>query len=1130
MTYIARLLTWLICSTLFIFQLTGCSGGGSRGNPGPETVSIKGVAQAGPIDGKVTIYELDANGNKVMPPLGTQEDVKDGVFNISVPKGDHPIIIAASGTYKDEATGAIVDMKGQELTQIVADTQQSSDVPVTPTTTFVADMVQEKIRKGELLRMDAKGAIEESSQKVAQLFGVDPDTIKAVPKPPTQMDSLSNEGKAALLLTVISQAMKDGKLTPDKGVNPIEAIKSFSSALAQKSEENKKISGDDFQTDPKLENFGNQWSTKLKEARDSVIRSVNLELPSGWSTPKADLGNINYPPVARGDFLKVIDTIPVGKLTASDPNGDVLFFFIVNQPKSGEIEFTNENQGTFIYRAWSTTFGNDYFTFSVTDGSYVSEPVRIDLLRVPNNGVYLSKCYRSGLEISDLISGTGYCDGDQVFYIEGFGYPGLDRLGTGISGERYFSNGTLGTGLYNGKWYINGFLGTGLSDGKFYSNGSLGTGIFDEIFYENGLPGTGLFSGKYYVSGFLGSELFNNEYYQNGSLGTGLFQGFFYKDGKLGTGSFNGIYYANGKPGTGLFENIFFKDGIRGNGFFEDKYYLNGELLTGFSPSQTYYDTMGTRNFFYRDGVLGTGIYLEKCYSLGRLVTGLCENKFYKFGELGTGLFGGLFYKDGILGTALFQGKKYVNGHLQDTYPNPLRVTPDKVSFLGGDEISLEGNRFDTAASVKICGLTSKVVAAAENILKVEVPAYGQGEARCTIEISNPDGQIGILDSTLSLVTQREVNQTGAPLNRSVGFSGIWTGTHMIIWGGCSGGSSGEWTCHNTGSSFNPKNNTWTSINQEGAPSARGGHSAVWTGTEMLVWGGTDYINTMADGALYNPATDTWRTIQPSTIPRTGHRAFWTGTEMIVLYGTVPSKFVYERVECGPNCSAVVYRYPERELGQRFNLSTGTWTDLPTANAPRGGLDAVWAERQIVAWENTWDGLQGTIFDPQLNTWTKLPRPSPAIPRTKDFSIVWTGKEIVLFGGLIDSEQGGAFSRATAQVRRYDMTKNTWSSEEFVGIDGNDPRGQGIHGHKALWIGKEMVVLGSEFFGGKVFYYNPSATYLGLQRYYNQAIPAKSGFVALWTGREVIVWGGPVKNSWGETVSENAGAIIYPKN
>jgi hypothetical protein len=48
---------------------------------------------------------------------------------------------------------------------------------------------------------------------------------------------------------------------------------------------------------------------------------------------------------------------------------------------------------------------------------------------------------------------------------------------------------------------------------------------------------------------------------------------------------------------------------------------------------------------------------------------------------------------------------------------------------------------------------------------------------------------------------------------------------------------------------------TWTATSTTNAPDGRDGHTAVWTGSEMIVWGGYNgtYFNT---GGRYNPGTD----------------------------------------------------------------------------------------------------------------------------------------------------------------------------------------------------------------------------------------------------------------------------------
>ena len=44
----------------------------------------------------------------------------------------------------------------------------------------------------------------------------------------------------------------------------------------------------------------------------------------------------------------------------------------------------------------------------------------------------------------------------------------------------------------------------------------------------------------------------------------------------------------------------------------------------------------------------------------------------------------------------------------------------------------------------------------------------------------------------------------------------------------------------NTGARYNPSTNAWTAIPTAGAPAGRDAHVAVWTGSQMIVWGGVD--------------------------------------------------------------------------------------------------------------------------------------------------------------------------------------------------------------------------------------------------------------------------------------------------
>ena len=110
--------------------------------------------------------------------------------------------------------------------------------------------------------------------------------------------------------------------------------------------------------------------------------------------------------------------------------------------------------------------------------------------------------------------------------------------------------------------------------------------------------------------------------------------------------------------------------------------------------------------------------------------------------------------------------------------------------------------------------------------------------------------------------------QAGAPTARHL-HTAVWTGSEMIIWGGGSGS-----TIFNTGGRYNPLNNTWTATSTTAAPGARSSHTAVWTGTEMIVWGGSGLTSPwIRTGGRYNPSTNAWTATTLTNAPIARSRA-----------------------------------------------------------------------------------------------------------------------------------------------------------------------------------------------------------------------------------------------------------------
>ena len=129
--------------------------------------------------------------------------------------------------------------------------------------------------------------------------------------------------------------------------------------------------------------------------------------------------------------------------------------------------------------------------------------------------------------------------------------------------------------------------------------------------------------------------------------------------------------------------------------------------------------------------------------------------------------------------------------------------------------------------------------------------------------------------------TWSAISTTGAPSARQ-GHTAVWTGSRLIVWGG----KAGDVPLGN-GASYDPVSNTWTTLPTTLAPSRRSGHVAFWTGREMIVFGGEDATGALSTGAAYDPARNQWRYISGTGTPtaRKNFTGAWTGSELVVFGG-----------------------------------------------------------------------------------------------------------------------------------------------------------------------------------------------------------------------------------------------------
>ncbi len=348
----------------------------------------------------------------------------------------------------------------------------------------------------------------------------------------------------------------------------------------------------------------------------------------------------------------------------------------------------------------------------------------------------------------------------------------------------------------------------------------------------------------------------------------------------------------------------------------------------------------------------------------------------------------------------------------------------------------------------------------------------------------------------------RATSTTGAPSAR-VAPAVVWTGSVMVIWGGA-GDTPNGYANLDTGGRYDPVADTWTATSTVNAPQERDSPSAVWTGSAVVVWGGGTGVNTaqyhnLNTGGRYNPVADTWTATSTAGAPseRAGHTALWTGSEMLVWGGST-----YD---------SVAGNYTSLSTGGRYNAASNTWTAIAVAGAPtaRYAHSGVWTGSRMVVWGGfTFDGVAevyfdtGGRYDPVTNTWATTSLADAPSPRGSHTG-VWTGSQMVIWGGYFYDSGSGTTSRLNTGAR-YNPATDIWTTTSTTGTP------SARSDHAAVWTGSVMVVwggaddIGALNTGGR---YAP-ATDTWTPTSTTETPSARYNSTAVWTGTEMVVWGG----------------------
>ncbi len=244
----------------------------------------------------------------------------------------------------------------------------------------------------------------------------------------------------------------------------------------------------------------------------------------------------------------------------------------------------------------------------------------------------------------------------------------------------------------------------------------------------------------------------------------------------------------------------------------------------------------------------------------------------------------------------------------------------------------------------------------------------------------------------------------------------VWTGTELIQVGGSREvpNPGGPWQLVTTrnGMALNPQTRQWRPIAD--APSDVPIQIVVWTGDEAIFADGTSLLR-------YDPTTDRWTTGEPLPgVERGQPTVVWTGKEVVVWGGStlVHGKRFDTEISLR---DGYAYR-PDRDR----------WRLLPAAPIGAWGSVGVWDGQEVLVWgggatrnqgAERFTQDQGAAYDPATNTWRQLPQAPVAKYQSYVLTGAWTGRELVVFTGR---GGGAAFTPKTDTWRPLPPGPKEW--------------------------------------------------------------------------------------------------------
>jgi len=340
----------------------------------------------------------------------------------------------------------------------------------------------------------------------------------------------------------------------------------------------------------------------------------------------------------------------------------------------------------------------------------------------------------------------------------------------------------------------------------------------------------------------------------------------------------------------------------------------------------------------------------------------------------------------------------------------------------------------------------------------------------------------------------------GAPIVGRLGPGAVWTGTEMIVWGGSA--RSGEIERGYEGAAYNPATRTWRTIAPSPTGVQGGGVGVVWTGDEMVVWASNSPDGPVG-AAVYDPSTDSWRRLPSGPLgKREGYSSVWTGKELIVVGGSLGDTLA-------------------KPVAAALDPGTGSWRLLPALNRITGLMPSpgvVWDGHEVFVLgsvcANYVSSCTSTLlaYDPATDALRTIDlAKAPIAPQQQLRLIGVSGTDLVF--------STEALAKMRIFIVRYDRTTGSWSRK---GASAPFPVPVGAYTQTA-WLGDRYVAADGS--SGLQIYSLDTDTWQTITPG-PSPLNSREGSAIVWTGTDLIAWSGTVYERFNPTPADGASLML----